>query len=65
MGTPTVKQLSSRHARRVETLSKQILEMSSEWEDVGQFNMNILAELHDKMKDVARDLKQTDSDVKG
>ena len=40
MGTPTVKQLSSRHARRV-------------------------AELHDKMKDVARDLKQTDSDVKG
>ena len=64
MRTPTVKQLSSRHARRVETLSKQILEMSSEWEDVDQFNMNILMELHDKMKDVARDLKQTDSDAK-
>lgn len=64
MSAPTVKQLSSRHARRVETLSKQILEMSSEWEDVDQFNMNILAELHDKMKDVIRDLKQADSDVK-
>lgn len=65
MSTPTVKQLSSRHARRLETLSKQILEMSSDWEDLDQFNMNILTELHDKMKDVVRDLKQTDNDSEG
>ena len=64
MSTPTVKQLSSRHARRLETMSKQVLEMSADWEDADQFNMNILMELHDKMKDVVRDLKQTDSDAK-
>ena len=64
MSTPTVKQLSSRHARRLETMSKQVLEMSADWEDADQFNMNILMERHDKMKDVARDLKQTDSDAK-
>ena len=64
MSTPTVKQLSSRHARRLETMSKQVLEMSADWEDADQFNMNILMEPHDKMKDVARDLKQTDSDAK-
>lgn len=62
MGAPTVKQLSSRHARRLETMSKQILEMSADWDELDQFNMNILAELHDKMKDIARDLKQTGSD---
>ncbi len=65
MSAPTIKQLSSRHARRLETMSKQVLEMSSDWEDLDQFNMNILTELHDKMKDVVRDLKQTDSDGKG
>lgn len=62
MSAPTVKQLSSRHARRLETMSKQILEMSADWDELDQFNMNILAELHDKMKDIARDLKQTGSD---
>ncbi|TAL72871.1 MAG: hypothetical protein EPN79_02185 [Burkholderiaceae bacterium] len=63
MSTPTVKQLASRHARRLDTLSKQVLEMSCEWDDVDQFNTTILEELHVKMQDVARDLKQTDSDV--
>ena len=65
MSTPTLKQLSSRHARRLETMSKQILEMSADWDELDQFNMNILAELHDKMKDVVRDLKQTGLDGEG
>lgn len=63
MSTPTVKQLASRHARRLQTLSKQVLEMSCEWDDVDQFNMNILEDLHDKMKDVAGGLKSTGSDA--
>ena len=61
--TPTIKQLSSRHARRLRTMNKQVLEMCADWEDLDEFNISVLTELSEKMRDVVRDLLQEDSDV--
>lgn len=52
----THKQLASRHVRRLRTISKQLLEMSEQWEDLDQFNFNMLEELADKVESTAMDL---------
>lgn len=55
----TKKQLASRHVRRMRTIRKQLLEMSEQWEELDQFNVNTLEELADKVEDVAKDLVET------
>ena len=62
MATPTPKQMSSRHARQLKTMAKKILDLSKQWDEVDQYNLRILEELHDKMHDVARDLRETEND---
>jgi len=43
--TPTHKQLASRHAMRLRTMRKQLLDMAAQWEDVDQFNVAQLTDL--------------------
>ena len=62
MATPTPKQMSSRNARQLKTMAKKILDLSKQWDEVDQYNLRILEELHDKMHDVARDLRETEND---
>lgn len=52
----TRKQLASRHVRRLRTIRKQLLEMSAQWEDLDQFNVNELETLADKAEVVAINL---------
>lgn len=49
----THKQLASRHARRLRTIRKQLLDMAEQWEELDQFNVNELEELADKAESVA------------
>ena len=49
----TYKQIASRHVRRLRTIRKQLLEMSEQWEDLDQFNVNELEELADRVESVA------------
>ena len=62
MATPTTKQMSSRHARQLVTMARKVLDLSQQWDEVDQYNTRILEELHDKMHDVARDLRETEND---
>ena len=62
MATPTTKQMASRHARQLVTMAKKILDLTKQWDEVDQYNLRILEELHDKMHDVARDLRETEND---
>lgn len=57
MSAPTLRQLASRQARKLETFNEKILAMSAEWEDVDQYNMNILADAHAAIADVVRQLR--------
>lgn len=52
----TEKQLASRHVRRLRTIRKQLLEMSEQWEEIDQFNVNTLEELADRVESVGMDL---------
>jgi len=52
----TEKQLASRHVRRLRTTRKRLLEMSEQWEDLDQFNVNTLAELADTAERAGMDL---------
>jgi hypothetical protein len=56
MSAPTVKQLAARHVRRLRTMRKQLLEMSSQWDDLDQFNMTQLETLADQAEQIAVDL---------
>lgn len=56
----TAKQLAARHVRRLRTMRKQLLEMSEQWEDLDQFNVNTLQELADKAEGVAMELVPDD-----
>jgi short subunit dehydrogenase-like uncharacterized protein len=56
MSAPTGKQLAARHVQRLRTIRKQLLEMSSQWDELDQFNMNQLEELADQAEQVAVDL---------
>ena len=65
MATPTPKQMSSRHARQLETMAKRILDLSKQWDEVDQYNLRILEELHDKMQSVAKEMRDAESDKQG
>jgi hypothetical protein len=56
MATPTKKQLSARHVRRLRTLRKQALELAGQWEEIDQFCANRLVELADQVEKCAVDL---------
>lgn len=53
MSQATKKQIAARQVRRLRTIRKQLLEMSTQWEDVDQFNMNELEALADRAEEVA------------
>ena len=65
MATPTPKQMSSRHARQLKTMAKKILDLSKQWDEVDQYNLRILEELHDKMQSVAKEMRDAESDKQG
>lgn len=54
--TPSRKQISARHVRRLRTIRNHLLEMAEQWEDVDQFNVNELNDLADKTEAVAINL---------
>lgn len=56
MATPTKKQLSARHVRRLRTFRKKALELAEQWEEVDQFCANRLVELADQVEECAVDL---------
>lgn len=56
----TPKQLASRQVRRLRTMRKQLLEMSEQWEDLDQFNVNSLEDLADKVEVMAMELVPDD-----
>lgn len=56
MSAPTKKQLASRHIRRLRTMRVQILDMSSQWEDLDQFCLNELEALADSIEATASTL---------
>lgn len=56
MSAPTDKQLAARHVRRLRTIRKQLLEMSSQWDDLDQFNMTQLETLADQAENIAVEL---------
>ena len=56
MNAPTKRQLAARHLRRLRTMRKQLLEMSTQWEDLDQFCVNRLEELADNVQSGAADL---------
>lgn len=60
MATPTKKQLSARHVRRLRTFRKQALELAAQWEEIDQFCANRLAELADQVEECAVDLIDDD-----
>lgn len=60
MATPTKKQLSARHVRRLRTFRKQALELAEQWEEVDQFCANRLVELADQVEECAVDLIDDD-----
>lgn len=50
MSAPTVKQLASRHRRRLRSMREQILDMARQWEDIDQFCVNELESLAETME---------------
>lgn len=56
MSAPTKKQLASRHVRRLRTMRQQLLDMSSQWEDLDQFCVNDLTDLAETVEGVAATL---------
>ncbi len=61
MSAPTKKQLASRHIRRLRTMRVQILDMSSQWEDLDQFCLNELEALADSIEATASTLMDDQS----
>lgn len=57
----TEKRLAANHVRRLRTIRKTLLEMSEQWEDIDQFNVNALEELADKVEAVGMDLVVKDA----
>lgn len=56
--SPTRRQLGARHAKRLRTMRKTLLEMSAQWEDLDQFCVNRLEELADKLQIAALDISE-------
>ena len=60
MNAPTKRQLAARHVRRLRTMRKQLLEMSTQWEDLDQYGVNVLEDLAEAMESTASNLLDDD-----
>lgn len=60
----TKKQIAANQVRRLRTIRKQILDMSIQWEDVDQYNLNRLEELADLTEETAVALMDADDGAK-
>jgi hypothetical protein len=52
----TAKQRAGYQRRTLRVIRETILALSSDWEDVDQYNLNILEDLADKVEEVAAQL---------
>lgn len=64
MSAPTVKQLASRHVRRLRTIREKVLGMSAEWEDLDEYCRRMLEDLAGRIEETAVDV-QGDTPVGG
>ena len=58
MSTPTKKQLTARHARRLKTMQEQLMTMAEQWEDLDQYCVNRLGALADQVESTSAELKE-------
>lgn len=56
MSAPTHKQLAANQRRSLRAIRDKLMRMAADWDGVDQFNMNALAELADKAKEIAAEL---------
>lgn len=62
MATPTKKQIAAGQRRSLKAMRSKLLEMAAAWEDVDQYNSNILAEAAEKLLDVHAELLEAEED---
>lgn len=56
--TPTKRQLAAAQVRSLRALRKKLLSMAVQWDDLDQFNLNVLEELADHCETVATELME-------
>lgn len=64
MSATSHKQLAGHQRRTLRSISGRLLAMSSVWEGVDQYNMNELADLADKVEEVAANMVPDDEEAK-
>lgn len=52
----TEKQLAGHQRRRLRTIRRQLLEMSTQWDGIDEFNLGQLQDIADKVESVAAEL---------
>ncbi len=57
--TLTPKQLAGHQRRSLRSIRERLLKMSSDWDDIDQFNVNTLEALADQVEQVATDMVDT------
>lgn len=57
--TITPKQLAGYQRRSLRSIRERLLKMSSDWDDIDQFNVNTLEALADQVEQVATDMVDT------
>lgn len=64
MSAPTIKQLASRHVRRLRTIREKVLGMVADWEDIDEYCITVLTELAGHIEEAAVNV-QGDTSVGG
>lgn len=59
MAAPSKKQIAAGQRRSLKAMRAKLLEMASAWEDMDEYNANILAEAAEKLLDVHVELLET------
>ncbi|HRL94741.1 MAG TPA: hypothetical protein PK873_14405 [Pseudomonas sp.] len=62
MATPTKKQIAAGQRRSLKAMRSKLLDMANAWEDVDQYNGNILTEAAEKLLDVHAELLEAAED---
>ncbi|BBT94339.1 hypothetical protein WP8W19C03_10330 [Aeromonas veronii] len=57
--TLTPKQLAGHQRRSLRSIRERLLKMSSDWDDIDQFNVNTLEALADQVEQVATNMVDT------
>lgn len=57
--TLTPKQLAGHQRRSLRSIRERLLKMSSDWDDIDQFNVNSLEALADQVEQVATNMVDT------